>query len=251
MAATAPTAGTGTWSVLSGPAGYSGSFDNPSSNTAIYTPTAGKYGIYIFQWTVSNSTCSNADQVRVTNYAPPSPAIAGPNQSVMCATTATMAATNPAVGLGTWTFVSHTGTGPSPNISNPLLYDSVITGLGPNSDGTPDTYTFGWTVSNGSCASNYQTMTITVYQTPTTANAGPDQALCNASSFTLAASNPAIGNGSWSITSGPAGYAGSFDNPALNTAKYTPTAGLYGVYVFRWTTSTSAAMSRLVRTPRR
>jgi len=240
MAATAPTTGTGTWSVLSGPAGYAGSFDNASSNTAIYTPTAGKYGVYIFQWTVSNSTCNNADQVRITNYAPPSPAIAGSNQNVTCATTTTMTATNPAVGLGTWSVVSHSGTGPyPPTITNPLLYNSTITGLGPNADETPDTYTFGWTVSNGNCTSNYQTMTITVHQTPTQANAGPDQSLCNETSVVLAATPVAVGTGTWTSSPGTGiTYADAHD-PGTVASGLSPGT----TYVFHWTSATAFCSS--------
>lgn len=125
LAATPPASGTGTWSVFSGPSG--GSF-SPNANTYNATFTGAVAGIYIFNWTVSNYTCSNTDQVRITNYAPPSPAIAGPNQNVTCATSTIMAATNPAIGLGTWTFVSKAGDGPTPTITNPLLYNTTITG---------------------------------------------------------------------------------------------------------------------------
>jgi len=241
MAATAPLSGTGTWSVLSGPSGYAGSFNNANSNTAVYTPTAGKYGVFIFQWTVSNSSCSNTDQVRVTNYAAPSPAIAGPAQDGTCSAIATMAATNPAFGLGTWTFVSQNGSGPIPTVTNPLLYNTTITGMGTNLNGTPDTYTFGWTVSNGICPSNFQDMSITVYQSPTTADAGSDQILCSQTSVLLAATPVAIGTGTWSQVS-PAVTTESFSDA------HSPTSTVNNIipgttYVFRWTTATASCSS--------
>ena len=239
MAADVPLSGTGTWSVLLRPAGDTGTFTNVNVNNTTYTPTAGVFGLYVFQWTVANSTCSNADQVRINNYAAPSPSVPGANQNVTCSTSTVMAATNPASGTGTWTFDSKTGSGPTPVISNPLLYNTTITGLGPKADFTPETYTFKWTVTNGSCPPNESTMTITVYQTPTIATAGPDQALCNQTSVLLAGNNPTVGTGTWTQIS-PAHHLETFA-PNANTNNATVNNLDPGkTYVFRWTTATAS-----------
>jgi gliding motility-associated-like protein len=237
MNAAAPVSGTGTWSKLSGPSG--GSFSNLNNRLATFSGAVP--GVYVFQWTVANSSCSNADQVRITNYAAPSAAVAGPNQNVTCTSISTMAATNPINGLGTWTFVSKTGDGPIPTISNPLLYNSTITGLGPKSDGNPETYTFRWTVSNGNCASNISTVTITVYQTATVADAGTDQLICNQTSATLAATPVTIGTGTWTQVS-PTVTTESFSDSHLSTA--TVNNIIPGTnYVFRWTSATAFCSS--------
>jgi len=233
MAATPPVFGTGTWTILyqDNPGG---SFDFPHAYNAVFSTAP--IGVSIFQWTVANGSCSNADQVRITNYAPPSAAAPGPNQIVNCATTATMAATNPAVGTGLWTFVSATGGAPTPTISNPLLYNTGITGLGPQTDGNPATYTFRWTVSNGLiCTPNTKTMTIMVYQLPSSAYAGPDQTFCNLTSAVMAATQvtlPTIGY--WSQISGATNASFSDINAATSTV-YNLVPG--NNYVFRWTTS--------------
>jgi len=232
MSATNPVSGTGTWSKLSGPAG--GSFSNINAFNATFNGATP--GDYVFLWTVANSTCSNADQVKITNFAAPSAAVAGADQNLTCATTTTMAATSPAIGLGTWTFVSQAGDGPTPTITNPLLFNSTITGMGPQSNGNPETYTFRWTVSNGTCTSNTQTVDITVYQTPTPANAGTDQSLCNQTSGTLDATPVTIGQGTWTQIS-PAVTTETFAD--LHLANTTVNNIIPGkTYVFRWTSST-------------
>jgi len=233
-----PSSGTGTWSVLSGPAG--GSFDDVNDpNTTFNNPG---YGVYVFQWTVANGDCSNADQVRFTNYQPPSTADAGTDQNVTCATTATMAANDPAVGVGEWTFVSKAGDGPNPVITSSILYNTTITNLGPQTNSDPEVYTFRWTVSNGpECTPTFDEIDITVYETPTPADAGPDQELCEQTSVTLNAVAATTGNGTWAQVSPSSPIATITDNSDPNTTVNGLIAG--ETYVFGWTTSTSFCSS--------
>lgn len=231
LAATAPASGTGVWSKLSGPSG--GAFGNANSPTTTFSGAVP--GIYVFQWKVSNGSCSNADQIRITNYAAPTVALAGSDQNLTCATSVTMAGNDPANGLGTWTFVSTEGNGPAPTITNPILYNTTITGLGPKSDGSVETYTFRWTISNGSvCSPTQDDVAVKVYQLPTAANAGVDQVLCNQSSVVLAATPVGTGTGTWSVTPS-AGISFSDINSPTATAN-----GLAGgtTYIFRWTSKT-------------
>ena len=242
--ATAPASGSGKWTKLFAPVGSSGSFDNDELNNAIYTPAgpdSTKYGLYVFQWTVSNQSCSNADQVRIEYCQEPSAAVAGADQNLSCSTTAIMTATNPAVGLGTWTLLSRTGDSPAPTILNPLLYNTEITGLGPKSSGDSATYTFLWTVANGVCDDKTDTVNILVFQTPTPAYAGVDQSLCMQTSVILTADTVSTGNGAWRQVS-PAITTETFSDTTLNVL--TVSNIIPGnTYKFLWLTETAYCSS--------
>jgi gliding motility-associated-like protein len=98
-----------------------------------------------------------------------------------------MAATTPTIGSGFWT------TSSSATIVTPASPTSAISGLS-----TAGTYTFIWTVTNGPCVAR-DTVVITVTAV-VTANAGPDQSLCaatTATTATLAGNSPAPGSGTW------------------------------------------------------
>ena len=78
-------------------------------------------------------------------------------------------------------------------------------------------------------------LSITFNQTPTVANAGPDQtgaAMCGLTTATLAANTPAVGTGAWTIVSG---IGGTVTTPTSPTSTFTGTAGT--AYVLRWTIS--------------
>ncbi|MEM7105388.1 MAG: hypothetical protein AAF502_19785 [Bacteroidota bacterium] len=85
------------------------------------------------------------------------------------------------------------------------------------------TYTFGY------CTATQQ---ITVYSLPSAANAGPDQLAIPATSTTLAANSPAIGNGVWSIVSG---INGVINDPTSPTSTFSGVLG--NTYILRWTVS--------------
>jgi hypothetical protein len=86
---------------------------------------------------------------------------------------------------------------------------------------------YAGTCNTTTCAS----VTVTVAQPPTTANAGTDQNVC-ATSATLAGNTPSIGTGSWSIISGA---GGSVTTPTSPTSNFTGVAGTS--YTLRWTIS--------------
>jgi hypothetical protein len=81
--------------------------------------------------------------------------------------------------------------------------------------------------------------TLTVTATPTTASAGNPQTICTTATAALAANNPAVGTGAWSVFSGPSTLATQFSSTASNTATFTPAGGA-GSYVLRWTVSNSS-----------
>ncbi len=112
------------------------------------------------------------------------------------------------------------------NIYNPLLYPGVIpvtySWIQVPVSGTPAAtiyqveneavadalvpghiYKFEFTMAYGPCVSK-DTMTIFNWAPPTPSLAGFDQNLCNASSVTLNANNPTVGQGTWIQNAGPA-----------------------------------------------
>jgi hypothetical protein len=94
LAATAPTVGTGTWSIISG---TGGTITTPSSPTSTFTGTAGT--TYTLRWTVSNSPCvTSSDDVIIKFNQSPTASITG--SSYICATSSTTL--SPTSG-GTWT----------------------------------------------------------------------------------------------------------------------------------------------------
>jgi PKD repeat protein len=205
------------WSFPSGTPSTS-SVQNPGAIT--YSST----GTFTISVDVTNE-CGTTSATQPVTVATVTTAEAGPPQS-LCGTTVTMAANTPVIGAGLWSYVS----GPFSYIITALASPTTtITNL------IPGTYTFKWTITNGSCISS-SNVTITIVAGPTAAAAGPDQNLCLAASATLAANTPVIGTGQWILIS-PATPPPTFTitDPSLPTT--TVTGLTVGVYIFRWTTS--------------
>ncbi|ASZ10867.1 DUF11 domain-containing protein [Chitinophaga pendula] len=170
----------------------------------------------------SGAGCNNIKSGSVTISAAPTTSDAGPDQSLCVATSATLAGNTPSVGTGTWTQLA--GGPNTATITNPAQANTTITGL------VPGVYNFRWAINNGSCAASADTVRITVVPQTTTANAGPDQVLCNATTATLAGNTPTNGAGAWSQLNGP--NTAAITNPAQGN---TPITGLIpGTYRFRW-----------------
>jgi gliding motility-associated-like protein len=126
----------------------------------------------------------------MTVIAQPSIANAGSDQTI-CATSTNLNATPPTTGTGTWSLVSGSGTPISPNSPTTL-----VNGLGAG------TNLFQWTVSNGPCPPSIDFVAIIVDASPTTANAGPNQTVCQNTTVTMAANTPTTGNGIWTQVQG-------------------------------------------------
>lgn len=217
MAGNSPVVGVGNWTMVSGP--NTPSITNP--NTANTTITGLIAGTYVFQWTITNGACSSTDQVQVINYATPTTSNAGPDQTLCGVTSATLAGNTPVSGTGTWSNVSGPNT---PTISSPSSPSSSVTGL------IPGTYVLRWSIANGSCTSSTDDVQIIVTAAASTANAGPDQSLCNAASFTMAGNTPSSGTGTWTMVSGP--NTPTITNP--NSPTTTITGVTSGTYIFKW-----------------
>jgi gliding motility-associated-like protein len=219
LAANTPAVGTGQWSVVSGDGG---SFADALSPSSGFTGVPGT--TYILRWTITNACGSSEDDVQIAFDQTPTRASAGPDQTV-CGP-ATLAGNTPGVGTGMWTIVNGAGG----ILADPTNPSTTFSGVG----GT--TYTLRWTISNGVCAASSDDVDITFdLNTPTIADAGPDQSVCGTSA-TLAANTPVVGTGEWSVVSGDG--AGSFADDADPATTFTGTAGT--TYVLRWTISNGA-----------
>ncbi|MCM0666844.1 PKD domain-containing protein [Flavobacterium tyrosinilyticum] len=232
-AAVPPTVGIGTWTFASQPSGGSAVIDNPNSPVTTLS-NINVLGTYVLTWTVTNGSFTSpslcqptSDQVSITfNDVPPSIANAGPDQELCAVSTATMAATPVTSGKGTWTQVSGPNTA---NIAAPELPNSLMLGL------VPGTYEFRWTTTtlnvNG-CISE-DTVLVTIYANPSTAEAGPNQIVPQFTSVNLNATVPTVGTGQWSQVSGPS-VIGFMDVSSPTSAV---TGTIPGIYTLQWTVS--------------
>lgn len=235
-AAVPPTVGIGTWSFASpvdDPSGGAVVINNPNSPVTTLSNIT-TLGTYRLTWTVTNgpftspSLCQpSSDTVEITfNDIPPSVANAGPDQNLCNVSNATMAAQAVTSGVGTWTRVSGPNTA---NIASPNSENSLMLGL------IPGTYEFLWTVTtlnlNG-CISQ-DSVVVTIYELPSTANAGPDQTIPQFSPVNMNAVAPTAGTGQWTQVSGPSTVG--FTNETSPTSAITGTVS--GTYVLRWTIS--------------
>ncbi len=110
------------------------------------------------------------------------------------------------------------------NTTNTLSYNNLAS-----------TTLFRVLIQSGVCAAIYSnTVTITVLQPVSIANAGPDQILCNVAAATLAATTPSLGTGSWSAV---AGNPSSVTFTNASSPSSTVSGLIAGVYQFVWSVS--------------
>ena len=96
------------------------------------------------------------------------------------------------------------------------------------------TTTYTATAAAGSCSVS-DNVTFTVNAVPTASIAGSTQSVIDGAIVTLAANNPSVGAGVWSIVSGPNTNDTQFANINSNSSVFNYTA--VGTYVLRWTIS--------------
>ena len=226
LAANTPVTGTGTWSIVAGSpstniAQITGGVSNPS---ATFTPTLG--GTYTLRWTITNAPCTASTDDVVFTVGPTTSA-AGPDQNLCTTSTATLAANNPAIGVGAWSVTS----GPSASsaqFNNTANFNAIFTPAG-----GAGTYVLTWTITSaGPCVST-DAVSITFVAPPSVSAAGPDQSICIGSGATLAANLPGTGTGTWTVVSGPSTASAQFSSTANQAAIFTPAGGI-GTYVLRW-----------------
>lgn len=213
LSASIPNVGSGIWTLVSG-SGIFNDVNNPSSDVSGLS-----FGANVFQWTISNGACAaSTDQVQIIRDQAPSQAIVG-NDQIICSSTASVNATNPTIGIGTWSLLSGNGT-----IANTSSSTTSISNLSLGAS------IFQWTVANGVCPVNTATISINQDTPPSSAQAGVDQQICS-STTQLQGENPASGTGEWSVLSGSANLddASSAGSEISNL--------IAGTIVLQWTVS--------------
>lgn len=211
----------GFWTVLSGP--NSPTFSDITSPTATISNL--NFGSYVLQWnSLGGPFCPTlTDQVTI-DVVPA--ANAGPDQT-FCDVISSVNLSGNSNSAGTWTFVS----GPNiPSINPTSLNSAIASGL---TDGVyVFEYTINSTVGGSPCSSSDQT-TVSIFDVPSSADAGVDQELCEQGTFNLNAATPSFGTGTWTIAAtDPMGLSGSFTN--VNDPNTTFTGAEAGVYIFQW-----------------
>lgn len=127
---------TGLWTVVSG----SGNFTNPEQyNTTVSNVGSGQN---IYRWTLTRNGCSSSANL-VINNSSPSLATAGTDQ-LISVPFFSLQGNSPSVGSGTWTV----------NPSGPIITDPTNPNTTVNNILENITYTFTWTISNGTCPSS-------------------------------------------------------------------------------------------------
>lgn len=145
--ATAVQTGSGQWSVVSGSAAINSLSDNQSLVSGL-SP-----GANVFRWTTSNGSCPTSSAVvTITRDLPPTTAVAENDKSIDLPVT-TLSANKPMVGTGQWSLISGSAT-----IEDPGDTTTSISAIGVGNT------VFRWTISNGSCASSSDD--VTVYLAP-------------------------------------------------------------------------------------
>ncbi|HCT21867.1 MAG TPA: hypothetical protein DIW54_00405, partial [Chitinophagaceae bacterium] len=222
-----PTHGNGNWSLISGPNTPIIQQSN-QANTSVGNLAAGTYR---FVWTIANSPCGiNTDTVVISIANKAETTNAG-KDSVLCLSNSfKLYANNINTGIGTWRLISGPSSLSFSNINDPAAtISNMIAG----------TYQLEWMSSNGVCAPSRDTVQIQFTALPSIANAGTDQLLCYTNTIQLNAQIPSVGNGVWSIISGP-------NTPTLQdstNATTTLNSLQAGDYRLRWIVNNGACAS--------
>ncbi len=223
-----PSSGSGEWTLVSGLGGVS--VDDATSPTATFTFAYS--GQYIYQWTVRNGSCSEtSDTVQVNIGVPPTVASTGSDQRICNANSLVLDgnAYDSNIETGFWTLLS--GAPNTPTIANVNDPTSAVTNL------VSGTYTFRWTITGDDfCVPTFSDSTFEVF---VTANAGPDQQLCESENTVLQATQGSTGT--WLQIDGP-GVNGNPGTPAMilqnpvNGPRADVTLTTGSEYVFEFTT---------------
>jgi gliding motility-associated-like protein len=218
IAAVTPTVGTGQWSVLSGTATIANA---NATSTSVSNVTAGS--TVVLRWTVSSLGCisNTVDVTLVNNALPSTAALVSPATLTNCNNGSfNIEAVAPTSGTGTWSVMS--GTATIANVNAASTQVSAVT--------AGQTVVLRWTVSNGTCTPSTVDITLVNNNGPSTAIAGANLINCNNGTFTMAANNPVIGTGVWSVVSGVA----TITNTALTNTTVTGVA-IGSSATLRWT----------------
>ena len=193
-----PSAGTGTWSVLSGSGGTIFSPNSPASQFNGVLPNT-----YNLQWTISNGNCKSSSDVTIAFTTRPTPPSAANSQSFCNSATIGNISVSVPIGNVNW-YTSST----YPPSGGGLISSTALT------SGT----TYYADAVSGTCVSAppLTPVTITIYPLPIITSAAATAAVCNSTS----AQTTTLAYGA--VTNSPNKYSITWNNAAI-------TAGLVNV----------------------
>ena len=205
--ANVPSSGSGNWSITGG----GGSFSN--LNDPKTTVSGLSRGTNILKWSINNEGCISYDEVNIINDLP-SNADAGEDKIILV-DNYILAGNVPAIGTGSWSLLSGSGT-----ITNPAQFNTPVTNLGIEEN------IFRWTITKNLCYT-FDDVKIINY-TPTLTDAGPDKTLCEDRTI-LQGTKPNYGTGQWSVIAG----SGTFVDPHKYNTEVKNIGK--GQNIYRWT----------------
>ncbi|NCI47603.1 PKD domain-containing protein, partial [Sediminibacterium soli] len=226
LAGNTPTSGTGKWTFVSGPT--TPTIVDPLDHASVVNGMG--IGTYRFAWTISNGICSDSrDEVDIVIH-PPTLSGTLVADATVCATanSGTLSLTGYRGSVLNWEYSINNGTSWTNIVHTTDTY---------NFTNLTATTLFRAQVKNQVCPALYSNnVIITALPAVTTANAGPDQSICNTSGTTLAANTPSSGTGKWTAEPGNPTTV-TFTDDVNPTTTITGLAA--GTYKLRWTISSS------------
>ncbi|MES2005131.1 MAG: PKD-like domain-containing protein, partial [Bacteroidota bacterium] len=204
------------------------------------------YTITPYAFTPSNISC-NGTPFTYTVTVRPKPVVTITNAAAtICTGSATNLQISSSIPGSTYSWSSSVISGSvTGNSSNAVASaTNTITDVLINASASNAIVRYRITAISPSVCSNTDSTDVLVYGASSTANAGLDQALCNVSTTLLAAVNPGLGAGSWSLISGPS--AATFGTPSSPSS--TLNGMIAGTYQLKWsvTNGTCAASNDTV-----
>jgi len=209
---------TGLWSVVSGNATI---VNNQSFNSNV---TNLDTGTTTFKWKLSNGICpSDSANYTIQNFAQPI-ANAGIDET-LCATSVQLLANNPssiqASAAGVWSIISGNASATFNNVQN---FDATISNL------SGSNYQLLWTVTNGVCAANTDTLNITLGTSVNASLINNTLSFCDTNAIILNAVAVANATTLWTKITGA-----STSTIANASNAYATVTGLgYGISTFEW-----------------
>ncbi len=215
LGANSPTAGTGTWHVVTNPSATAPLFiPDMHSPAATVQIQPGDEGLYEFAWTIVNASCRTSDTIVVDFGMPVLPANAGMDDSI-CGVSAILQGNNPGIGTGTWRKITGSGDvtfSPNEHARN------VIAEIAPGDEGY---YTFEWRITSGSCPPTADTVALFFKPMPGVPSAN-DEERCGPGALLLNSTPGANGDiNRWyeNSSGGPIlVQSNAFNTPVLSTS---------------------------------
>ena len=217
---------TGAWEYVFGPS-IPTIIDPTDPNTTIEDLVE---GTYTMRWVVSNGVCEDSTDLVEINVFDLPVSDAGADVQ-LCAEYETNLNGNEPDGssTGEWSVLSSPS---APTFDDATLYNALI------SDLEEGVYELMWTLSNGTCPPETDTVFITVYDMPIS-DAGDDASYCDTIAITLDGNIPVgTSEGIWTQISGTASIFEDETAPATNV-----TDMAIGDYTFVWTVSNGTCPS--------